>query len=357
MIEELGVIPVEGRRRAGAIEELVAAQGSFVDFVAVLGLDKQIDFQGSDLRGVDFTNSDLRGFDFSGADLRGSYGLNIALDDTTRFDDADVGSSPFGHVVLQRAITRRNPRFEREYKLLRSAYWADQFPAVYAKIKAADDPTEARLMAMRLFTDSNDAVVRGDMVRVLAGGGLDSDEYCDFLLNVCATRNETPILLAAIDVMASRFKDRRSVFDTLLALTFHPKEQVQVAAFGAIVRSSFFASSRDVVARRLAVGVPPLARGELARRLGPRVAPHGKAIMDYEPFVRAISLDQRLTHRDYEEVALHVSRGDVAVRKTVVIEARQIVAALVEAGLPFRFAGLAETPLASHSDISQVARG
>lgn len=167
MNDDFGFIQVSEPRHIAAIEGLLASKGTFVTMADGLSLDRETDFQRSDLRGVDFTNSDLRGFNFSGADLRGSFGLNITFDETTRLDGADVDSSPFSHVLLERSVRGKDAGFEREYDLLRKAYWADQLPYVVDRIKRSNSPVDARLMAMRLITDAKSSVVRGDMVRAL----------------------------------------------------------------------------------------------------------------------------------------------------------------------------------------------
>jgi hypothetical protein len=67
----------------------------FSDRVSILGLIPSSDFRHADLQGIDFSDSDLRGYDFSFADLSNSNGINIKFDESTKFYNADLASSPF----------------------------------------------------------------------------------------------------------------------------------------------------------------------------------------------------------------------------------------------------------------------
>lgn len=75
-----------------------AGPASFVQLVAIAGLDRSKAFRFADLSGVDLRGQDLRGFDFTGADLRASFleGASFAgaVTKDARFDaDFQPGSS------------------------------------------------------------------------------------------------------------------------------------------------------------------------------------------------------------------------------------------------------------------------
>ena len=305
MTEELGIFQVTDPKHLEAIENLLGSKGTFVEMAEILGLDKAVDFQGTNLRGVDFTGSDLRGFDFTGADLRGSHGVNLAYDHTTRLENADVQESPFGYIALERAVRHKNAGFDREYDKLKNSYWSDQLPYITDRIKASSDRKDVQLMAMRLFVDAKDNVVRGDMIRALDFADMDRDYFLSFLLHVCATRKEPVVITAAIDALGG-FRNLRPAFDTLLALTSHESELVKVAAYETLVRSRYLEEARDVIVQKLADYSSPLVRQAIARGIAPMVGRYGRAIMAYQPFSKTIGFKQILTERDMYGVANHV---------------------------------------------------
>lgn len=78
-----------------AVAIIESETDNFVVLCDLAGLDRKHDFRHANLSGVDFNNCDLRGFDFTGADLRGSHGVNVTVDATTIFIDADLRDSIF----------------------------------------------------------------------------------------------------------------------------------------------------------------------------------------------------------------------------------------------------------------------
>jgi uncharacterized protein YjbI with pentapeptide repeats len=94
-------------------QEIIACNSdNFIDLVKVSKLDLKLDFQGVDLSYVNFSDCDLRNYDFTGADLRGAFGINIVVDETTNFKDANVDSSCFAHRVKNLRVFRHEPEME-----------------------------------------------------------------------------------------------------------------------------------------------------------------------------------------------------------------------------------------------------
>ncbi len=94
-------ISIEVRRR---LHDIVDADGaSFVQLVAISGLNPAEDFIGADLQGIDFGECDLTGYDFSGADLR-----------EARLDRASLDGAIFTGARSDGAIWPRVPSRDRK---------------------------------------------------------------------------------------------------------------------------------------------------------------------------------------------------------------------------------------------------
>jgi hypothetical protein len=73
--------------------KLADADGaSFVDLVAIAGLNPSLAFRGADLRDVDFGECSLAGYDFTGADLSGARLDRASLEGACFVDVIDIGT-------------------------------------------------------------------------------------------------------------------------------------------------------------------------------------------------------------------------------------------------------------------------
>lgn len=104
----------------GALQKITSLDEDFGTIAEAIGLEKEHDFQQSNLRKVDFSYSDLRGFNFSGADLTQSYGLDILIDETTTFSGATLAGSVFEKRVREEDFFRSHGKAARLYELLKS---------------------------------------------------------------------------------------------------------------------------------------------------------------------------------------------------------------------------------------------
>lgn len=189
---------------------------SFAELVDELGLDPARDFRFADLRGVDLSLADLSGYDFSGADLRGAYGVGAKLDGVI-IDDANVDGSLFEYRIRRREFFRKHPASYRILSSLLKHHWTGATIWVVEGLKGKKS-NETVEIAKALFLDTNDNVLKGQILFFLSKSFPDKGSYFAFLL---ATLNEhgsnAAIRKSVVSSLGSMFYNRRAVYGILKA--------------------------------------------------------------------------------------------------------------------------------------------
>jgi uncharacterized protein YjbI with pentapeptide repeats len=219
-----------------------APDSNFIKLMEVAGLDRSRDLRHIDLSGVDFSDCDLRGCDFSGSDLRGAIGQNVVWDETTKFDGADVDLSVFAYEIRKREIVLRLPELGREYTKIRKAYWSDQalwvMDAVTAKGKHS---TERRVLALELFFDAKDAVVRNTILQFLVFTE-EAGARIDFINRILSDdRAPQKAVLSALRIMSGSFAGSEAAAVLLMAYLERPKtdSELRTMALIALLKNRF----------------------------------------------------------------------------------------------------------------------
>lgn len=197
-----------------------AKDDNFVRLIDTLGMDRRKDLRFVDLSGVDFTNCDLRGFDFTGSDLRGTSGRNVTWDETTIFTGADVDRSVFSYDLARQEIVTRLPELGREYARIRRAYWTDQSIWVMDTLKSGiKNAAERQALAMELYFDATDDVVRNTILQYLIMGTTAREARLDFLMRIMTDR-ETSIaaVMSALRLFGKTLRDDDQVATLLVAV-------------------------------------------------------------------------------------------------------------------------------------------
>lgn len=197
-----------------------AKDDNFVRLMDTLGMDRRKDFRFVDLSGVDFTNCDLRGFDFSGSDLRGTSGRNVTWDETTIFTGADVDRSLFSYDLARQEIVARLPELGLEYAKIRRAYWTDQSIWVMDTLKGGvKNAAERQALAMALYFDATDAVVRNTILQYLIMGTWAREARLDFLMRIMTDRaTSVDAVVAALRLFGKTLRDDEQVATLLVSV-------------------------------------------------------------------------------------------------------------------------------------------
>jgi hypothetical protein len=177
------ILTVSDREKARSV--VAAPDDNFIKLVDALGLDRRRDLRHVDLSGVDFSDCDLRGCDFTGSDLRGAMGSNVVWDETTVLSGANVDRSLFSQALTKRDIALRFPELGREYVRLVKSYWTDQTLWVMdALAEKRKNQAERQALAMALYFEAKDGIVRKTILEFLVFGKGDRNARIDFLAHL-----------------------------------------------------------------------------------------------------------------------------------------------------------------------------
>lgn len=216
---------------------------NFVRMIDALGMDRRRHFRFVDLSGVDFTDCDLRGFDFTGADLRGASGRNVSWDDTTIFTGADIDRSLFAYDLARQDIIARNPELGLEYAKVKRAYWTDQALWVMDTLGGdAKNPVERQALAMALYFDATDAVVRNTILQYIIMGTTAREARMAFLMRIMTDR-ETSVdaIVSALRLYGKILRDDQEVAALLVAIAEDERTDraVKIEALRAVLENRF----------------------------------------------------------------------------------------------------------------------
>lgn len=235
------VLTQEDRGKAQAV--VAASDENFMNLAETVGLDRRRDLRHIDLSYVDFSDCDLRGCDFTGSDLRGTTGSNVVWDATTIFTDADVERSLFAYELSKREIIARLPELGREYAKIRRAYWSDQTLWVMdSLLDGVKNQAERQALAMALYFDAKDAIVRSTILQYLVFGSAGRESRIEFLIRLITDRSAPKdAVISAIRLFGQLLRDDLDVIGMLLDLAEGgwPDMQIRREAMLAALRNRY----------------------------------------------------------------------------------------------------------------------
>ena len=221
-----------------------------MEITAALNLDPERDFRFSDLRDADFSKADLRGFDFRGADLRGSYGINVTVDQSTNFADADLEGSCFATYYREFRLFKDKPMAGRMYRALLegdpfeiSAWLHERYRDQrerHSILKKAD-PATAAILCQKLLTDDVDLTKRTDLLYFLRSITSSPTELRELMLSILARQSENTSFIEKFTTVASSLHGSDpEVRGFILQLCTAESSRVRLAAFKASANIGIF---------------------------------------------------------------------------------------------------------------------
>lgn len=218
-------------------------ESNFVRLGEILKLNKRSAWRYLNLAGTNFSNCDLRGFDFTGADLRGCTGSNVRIDETTILADADLSASIFALDKRIEDIFDEHPDLRIEYSRIRKAYWSDQHNWVADTLtRPVKNPEARRALAMALYFETKDALVRSTIFQYLVLGSDQEDRLAFFARAVSQPNETTSVVVSAINLFGNAYRNDERVLFLLLALVEDELQQphVRQQALWAALQSGYF---------------------------------------------------------------------------------------------------------------------
>lgn len=209
------------------------------ELTRIAGLDPSSDYVGLDLSGADFSNCDLRGYNFSHANLKGAFGINVVIDSTTIFENANLDGSCFAlHADIQHqiyAVASNRMQLER---LERGDWIHGSLWIIENVVKKRN--TQAELIAKALYVRSNDSSLKSQILYFIGDSFVNDEMYKEFLLAELIKPNYVlPIQRNVLFLLAKKFADDKDVASIISSFMRHSDPDVRVNCFKAVIRTRY----------------------------------------------------------------------------------------------------------------------
>ncbi|WP_341234925.1 pentapeptide repeat-containing protein [uncultured Sulfitobacter sp.] len=231
-----------------ALQKITSLDEDFAAIADAIGLEKEHDFQQSNLRKVDFSYSDLRGFNFAGADLTHSYGVDILIDETTTFVGATLAGSVFEKRVKEKNFFRSHGKAARLYELLKSgdtydvSQWISSRSGYLGAMQLKDlSEDDAAVLCQKLITDEIDLTKRTTLFYHLKDFTHSKHELYSIVSDFVAFHLDNPsVIRSFVKVAGDLLSKDPFVAKTILKLCTHRDDSVRGVAFSAVSHTPLF---------------------------------------------------------------------------------------------------------------------
>ncbi|WP_340264022.1 pentapeptide repeat-containing protein [Sulfitobacter pontiacus] len=241
----------------GALQKITSLDEDFATIADAIGLEKEHDFQQSNLRKVDFSYSDLRGFNFAGADLTQSYGLDILIDETTTFVGATLAGSVFEKQVREQDFFRSHGKAARLYEMLKSgdtydvSQWISSRSGYLGTMQLKDlSEDDAAVLCQKLITDEIDLTKRTTLFYHLKDFTHSQRELYSIVSDFVAFHLDNPsVIRSFVKVAGDLLSKDPFVAKTILKLCTHRDDSVREVAFSAVSYTPLFVRNFEGVCK------------------------------------------------------------------------------------------------------------
>jgi Pentapeptide repeats (8 copies) len=276
---------------------------NFNEHVKFLGLDPKNDFRFSDLSGVDLSGSNLCGFDFTGSDLRGATGANVQWDRTTILKGADTRDSLFAYRLQHDRFLVENPEVAKRINLLLNDYWPRTILGVEKLLNDRKFPY-GRKVAQAVFDETEDIVVRSNVLLFMRLATDSAEEHRQFIFNVIARHgSEVTVVRAALRALASFYPDNKGALNIFKTYIRHEDETIHNEALNAIISSRHLVAMIQDIVPHLSGSKHGFRRRTMLARIAQTAGADYIAASRDTDFVNALDYEEPISERKMQSIA------------------------------------------------------